>query len=110
MASQILKVEASEDACNELLQDMSKVESAVLELLRLCQDEEWEKAAAKHGRMMPLAAKLEESHPRMASSIYGNLGFALESLAEDMEDPANSLPLWMEAINMHQSARAIACR
>ena len=92
------------------MEDMSKMESAVLELLRLCQDEEWNRAASMHGRMVPVAAKLAESEPRMASSIYGNLGFALESLAEEVENPADGLTLWMEAITMHQSARSIACR
>lgn len=99
-----------DDACSDPTQDMSKVETAVLELLRLCQEEEWENAAAMHGRMVPVAAKLAESEPRMALSIYGNLGFALESLAEDMEDSDKGTSLWIDAIGMHLRARAIACR
>jgi tetratricopeptide (TPR) repeat protein len=107
IAAHILK---ANDMCEDTMDDMSKMESAVLELLRLCQNEEWKTAASMHGRMVPVAAKLAESEPRMASSIYGNLGFALESLAEEVENPADGLTLWMEAITMHQRARSIACR
>ena len=94
--------------------EMTNAESQVLALMQLCQNKEWEKAAGMHPRMLRLAGELVGSEPRMAAAIYGSLGVAFESLAEDIPhsdteaEPA-SQELWMQAISMHEQARQIAC-
>ena len=87
------------------------VNALVLQLLHLCEEEEWEKAAAMQPQMLPLACALPECDARIASAIYGNLGFALESLAQAADRQyEDSTSLWSEAIAMHQKARHAAIR
>jgi tetratricopeptide (TPR) repeat protein len=102
-----LALESDEQRQQPVAQDVA-VNALVLQLLHLCEEEEWEKAAAMQPQMLPLACALPS---RIASAIYGNLGFALECLAQaaDRQYEA-STPLWGEAIAMHQKARHAAIR
>ena len=87
------------------------VNSLVLELLHLCEEQEWEKAVAMQPRLVQLASELADSDADVASAIYGNLGFALEGLAQAADGQSEaSTPLWSEAITMHQKARHAAAR
>jgi tetratricopeptide (TPR) repeat protein len=105
-----LSLESDEQQQRPVAEDVA-VNALVLELLHLCEEEEWEKAAAMQPQMLLLASALPEGDAGIASAIYGNLGFALESLAQaaDRQYEA-STPLWGEAIAMHQKARHAAIR
>ncbi len=82
----------------------------ISELVQLCEEEMWEHAGAMHGRMVGLAATLADYDVPRAVMIYSNLALALSNLADLSTEPARSMSLWNEAIDMQDRVRNIAIR
>ena len=86
------------------------ISELISELVQLCEEEMWEHAGAMHGRMVGLAATLADYDVPRAVMIYSNLALALSNLADLSTEPARSMSLWNEAIDMQDRVRNIAIR
>jgi hypothetical protein len=78
--------------------------------MNFCVDELWEQAAAMHEVIVPLAASLVESEPRVALDMYSCLGIALQNVAPCKQEAEEAMPLWSDSIVMQQRARDVARR
>jgi len=90
--------------------DSASWDVVVRKLMNFCADELWEQAATMRDVIVPLAASLVESEPRVALDMYSSLGIALENVARRKQDEEEASLLWAESIVMQQRARDVARR